>query len=207
MEGVASLLPKELDPAAKEKLEALQTFIVDQVSANADHKKFAPRIKGMVNGLTQIRAIDRMKALAASGETDIAHVKAWEKLRNPGVHPTKRAELDIASIDYQKLIDKVHSVVVLMYHILFSLIGYKGGYTDYSVHGYPQRQYPVSANAAPAETAPALAAAPPVTKVKKARPRKARTTKPPASKKGAKVAAKRSKASAAPKPRRSRIKK
>ena len=128
VEGVASLLPKELDPAAKEKLEALQTFIVDQVSANADHKKFAPRIKGMVNGLTQIRAIDRMKALAASGETDIAHVKAWEKLRNPGVHPTKRAELDIASIDYQKLIDKVHSVVVLMYHILFSLIGYKGGY-------------------------------------------------------------------------------
>jgi hypothetical protein len=158
VEGLASLLPKEIDTATKTKLEALQTFIVDHVAASHDYKQFAPRIKGIVNGLTQIRAIDRMNELAANGDTDATFVKAWTKLRNRGVHPVKRGELEIASVDYQRLIDEAHKVVVLMYHIVFNLIGYRGRYTDFAVHGFPEREYPPGVEVPSAEVTSAAAA-------------------------------------------------
>ena len=141
VEGLANLIPKELDPKTREKLEALKAFIVAQVTKSSDHEAFAPRIQGLVNGLTQLRAIDRMKQLVAIGCTKPEFVDAWQKLRNRGVHPTKRAGGDLSPDDYQRLIDEVHQVVELMYHIVFSLIDYKGPYTEYSVHGFPQGDY------------------------------------------------------------------
>jgi len=126
-------------------LASLKKFIVDQVTADTSHTKFASRIQGLVNGLTTIRAIDRLNALATTGNTDTAHVKAWQKLRNRGVHPTTRDTEDVASLDYQRLIDELHRVTVLMYHIVFHLIGYRGPYTDYATLGFPIRNYPVAA--------------------------------------------------------------
>jgi hypothetical protein len=157
VEGVAGLLPKELDPALKTKLEALRDFVNAQVTGNEDHSEFAPRIGGMMNGLTTIRAVDRMNALAANGGTLPALVKDWTALRNRGVHPTKSG-VDPSQIDHQKLVDQVHHVTALMYHIVFALIGYKGPCT-YAEHGFPERNYPPAPTAAPA--APPASLAPP----------------------------------------------
>jgi hypothetical protein len=150
VEGLAGLLPKELDPKIKKQLEALQDFINGRVARSRTHNAFAKRIAGMMNGLTQIRAIDRMNGLAESGGTTPALLKDWTKLRNRGVHPTKRGG-NLTPTDFQRLIDEVHHVTVLMYHIVFALIGYKGPYTEYGVHGFPQRDYPPPATATPPE--------------------------------------------------------
>lgn len=158
VEGLAGLLPKQLDPKLKTKLEALKKFVNAQVSSSSEHGEFASRIGGMMNGLTTIRAVDRMNALAENGGTLPALVKDWIALRNRGVHPTKTG-VDPSQIDHQKLVDQVHHVTALMYHIVFALIGYKGPCTNYAEHGFPERTYPPESVVA--ETASAALPAPP----------------------------------------------
>lgn len=94
-----------------------------------------------------------MRDLGGKHITDKAYVQAWQRLRNRGVHPTQQDKLDIDSIDYQKLLDEIRRVVVLMYHIVFSIIGYEGAYTDYAMRGPPQRIFPVSQNKEAGNTA------------------------------------------------------
>ena len=116
----------------------------------------------MMNGLTTIRAVDRMNALAANGGTLPALVKDWTALRNRGVHPTKSG-VDPSQIDHQKLVDQVHHVTALMYHIVFALIGYKGPCTNYAEHGFPERAYPpepIKTADTTSATSPALPASP-----------------------------------------------
>ena len=160
VEGLAALLPKELDPALKTRLEALQQFVNVQVSGSPDHAEFAKRIAGMMNGLTTIRAVDRMNALAENGGTLPKLVKDWTALRNRGVHPTKSG-LDPSQVDHQKLIDQVHHVTTFMYHIVFALIGYQGPYSNYAEHGFPELIYPPKSAVAPQ----AAGAAPPASPV------------------------------------------
>ena len=102
VEGLAGCLPKELDPELVKRLKALQTFITGHVLGSPEHKEFVPRIAGMMNGLTQIRAIDRMNALAQTGGTTDALVDDWKKLRNRGVHPAKRGG-DLAPATLQRM--------------------------------------------------------------------------------------------------------
>ncbi len=93
-----------------------------------------------------MRAIDRMKWLADHGGADPAHVEAWRKLRNSGVHPAKKGDLDVASLDFQKMIDELHRVTVLLYHIVFHVIGYCGPYTDYATRDFPAKNYPLASH-------------------------------------------------------------
>ncbi|HLH92905.1 MAG TPA: hypothetical protein VKX28_31150 [Xanthobacteraceae bacterium] len=179
VEGLAGLLPIELDPNVKARLTSLQAFINAQVSGNPDHRDFAPRIAGMVNGLTSIRAIDRMNELAATGGTLPGLVKDWQKLRNRGVHPDKRGG-DLSQSDYQRLLDEVYHVTALMYHIVFALIGYKGPFTDYAERGFQERTYPpVAVTNPPRAPGPSPAARP----VKETPMGRRPTTKPARTKK------------------------
>lgn len=145
VEGLAAMLPLERDKQETSKLKALQRFIIDEVTAVAEYKQFAARIPGLVGGLTAIRAVDRLTSLALRGHTDIKYIEAWKKLRNRGVHPTTGGKNDIASLDFQRLIDELHRVNVLLYHIVFDLIGYCGPYTDYATRGFPITEYPPAA--------------------------------------------------------------
>ena len=149
VEGLASLIDIEQDKAEKEKrkaeqerLKKLQDFIVKQVSSRKRLKAFTERIRGLVAGLTSVRAIDRMKWLADHGGADPAHIEAWRKLRNRGVHPATKGDVDVASLDFQKMIDDLHRVTVLLYHIVFHVIGYRGPYTDYATRNFPANDYP-----------------------------------------------------------------
>jgi hypothetical protein len=210
VEGLAGLLPKELDPALKTKLEALRDFVNAQVTSNEDHSEFAPRIGGMMNGLTTIRAVDRMNALAANGGTLPALVKDWTALRNRGVHPTKSG-VDPSQIDHQKLVDQVHHVTALMYHIVFALIGYKGPCTNYAEHGFPERAYPpepIKTADTTSATSPALPASPAAPAKTKAPAKSGKTSPkgPRVTPKPRATAAKRSRGSSAKKSKAKTVK-
>ena len=151
VEGLASLIDIEQDEAQKakrkvekERLKKLQDFIVKQVSSRKRLKAFTERIQGLVAGLASVRAIDRMKWLADHGGADPAHVEAWRKLRNRGVHPATKGDVDVASLDFQKMIDELHGVTVLLYHIVFHVIGYRGPYSDYATLSLPAKNYPLA---------------------------------------------------------------
>lgn len=149
VEGLASMIEMKLDKArskarAREetKLRNLQKLIVKEVSKRKTYKDSTDRIRGILAGLTEVRAIDRMKWLAGEGGLDPKHIDAWRKLRNRGVHPKAKGDLDIASLDFQKALDDLHRVNVLLYHIVFHLIGYRGPFTDYGELNFPTREYP-----------------------------------------------------------------
>ena len=73
----------------------------------------------------------------------MGHIEAWKQLRNRSVHPAKK-DIDVASYDFQTMIDNLNRVTVLLYHIVFHAIGYRGPYTDYSTINYPQQEYPLA---------------------------------------------------------------
>lgn len=151
VEGLAGLIDIEQTDAEnaqrmkeRARLKELQDFIVNQVSSHETLNTFTDRIRGLVGGLTSVRAIDRMKWLADHGGADPAHIDAWKKLRNRGVHPATKGDVDVASLDFQKMIDELHSVTVLLYHIVFHVIGYKGPHTDYATRNFPAKNYPLA---------------------------------------------------------------
>lgn len=143
VEGTASLLAYKLPGDQKAKMKELQKFIAKQVKDSDTHKQHGERVQSLVAGLTSVRAIDKMHWLVKQGGTTETHVRAWRDLRNRNVHPT--GKIDVAPLDYQRLIDDLHAVSVLLYHIVFYIIGYKGSYTDYGAHGFPKAEYPPQA--------------------------------------------------------------
>ena len=69
---------------------------------------------------------DRMYMLIPTGHLDTQHVEAWKKLRYQYVHPKSIDLKKLNEAKLQELIDLIHKVTVLMYHIIFYLIDYKG---------------------------------------------------------------------------------
>lgn len=51
------------------------------------------------------------------------------------------------------MLDLISKTTVLMYHVVFHLIGYNGKYVDYGTYRYPVRDYPLPLpeNAPPSE--------------------------------------------------------
>jgi hypothetical protein len=60
---------------------------------------------------------------------------AWREIRNRKAHG-EQLELTQENINY------LTQVTVLLYHLIFHLIDYKGWYTDYGELGYPIKTYP-----------------------------------------------------------------
>lgn len=118
VEGLASMIDIKQSLVETKRINRLQSFIVRQVASRKRLAPFTERVQGLVAGLTQVRAIDRMKWLADQGAAEQSHINAWRKLRNRGVHPMSKGAIDIQSLDFQKFLDEVHSVTVLMYHIV-----------------------------------------------------------------------------------------
>ena len=113
------------------------------------------------------QGLDLVKqAVAAQGGAVTAHVKAWQELRNKQVHPSVGPLDNPASRDFQEQLDLVHQVTVLMYHIVFHLIGYRGKYTDYATLNFPNRDYPPSGPPANNPVAPSKSAEPSAVRIK-----------------------------------------
>jgi hypothetical protein len=148
VEGIAGLIAFEPDPLEATELEQLRSWALEQIANHPQHQKYLNRLQGLLNMLTLIRPQDRIKHLVDRGYADKQQMAAWVALRNRHVHPGERDLKSIELEKFQMLFDLLNQVTVLMYHLVFHLIGYAGKYTDYASRNYPTKDYPL--NVAPA---------------------------------------------------------
>lgn len=143
VEGISSLV----DVVETDKEKKAKKDIAESLTEFIDSQKWdvilTKRAKGLLGQLQNLRVIDRLETLQAIGHVDAAHIKAWSKLRNKQAHP-KHADLGSLRMDeIQGTLDLVSKTTVLMYHIVFHLIGYRGKYVDYGTYRYPVKDYPL----------------------------------------------------------------
>jgi hypothetical protein len=142
VEGICNLIPMELVEDKRRELDGLRKFINAQVEAHQDYKALLRRVEGMTQGLLTMRAIDKLRRLVDEGKVIPDYVTAWQALRNKQLHPLPPDLTDEANLNYQPVFDQINRVCVLLYHLVFYLIGYEGTYTDFGTWGWPLRTYP-----------------------------------------------------------------
>jgi hypothetical protein len=144
VEGLVNLIPLKRTRGEKEELSRLEMFVRHTSLDSDNYQHFADRLGGAITNMKQVSARDRMQILIESGHVSDIHAKAWTKVRNTHVHPRRRNLMQMQPEDYQELVDRIYKVIVLMYQIIFYLIGYVGRYTDYSTRDWPEKDYPAS---------------------------------------------------------------
>jgi hypothetical protein len=107
-----------------------------------DYKVLLRRVEGMTQGLLTMRAIDKLRRLVDEGKVIPDYFTAWQTLRNKQLHPLPPDLTDETDLNYQPVFDQINRVCVLLYHLVFYLIGYEGTYTDFGTLGWPLRTYP-----------------------------------------------------------------
>jgi len=97
---------------------------------------FKSRIAGALGAMQFPRAKDKLRAFVDVGIIRRELVDAWSGMRNSAVHASglDPAEIKAVHRDYQSALTLMHELVIL-------LIGYTGAYTDYSLAGWPQREW------------------------------------------------------------------
>lgn len=143
VEGIAKdLFPNAaaLPPTLKPSTDRLLTYFRDWPEFDDEVTKQAllVRVEGMLGNISDVNAKSRLHALAKQGAVSERHIKLWSKLRNTTAHGVTQEMDDLA---IQKFLDLCDGTTVLMYHLIFQKVGYKGNYVDYSVHGYPRKYY------------------------------------------------------------------
>jgi hypothetical protein len=129
-EAVVGLIKLPSDDTKAERLALFQKRMRECLGAQTDFPDLVPRMEGSIAALSNKRPQDIMYALADTGHVEKAYVDAWTYLRNRHVHPTLKDLKKPDAIDYQKLLDHIHRVEVLLRQLTFYLIGYKGPFTD-----------------------------------------------------------------------------
>ncbi|MCB9434162.1 MAG: hypothetical protein H6668_19490 [Ardenticatenaceae bacterium] len=97
------------------------------------------QVLNYLNQFDKPSARKQLKYLQKLGVTQKRHVDAWYKHRNIAAHSDSLEEIDI-----QTLATEHAAILVLMYQLIFYLIGYKGIHTDYSELGWPEKIYNIS---------------------------------------------------------------
>ena len=97
------------------------------------------RVRGLLSMLSTPSAKMLLNELVKTKATTLNHKKAWDKLRNKVAH----GEMMAAS-SLQEFLNLTNVALVLFYHLVFHIIDYQGKYTDYSIDGWPELDYPLS---------------------------------------------------------------
>lgn len=155
VEAIASLAQISTDEEKAKKTVLFQKYMRECLAAQSGFEDFVPRMDGLITMLGNKRPQDTLHDLAKAGYVEKSYIKSWQDLRNRHVHPTikdlKKPNLN----DYQKLLDNIHRVEVLLHQLTFYLIEYKGSFTDYGTENFPLKQYPLGkaddVNACPQE--------------------------------------------------------
>jgi hypothetical protein len=143
VEGVANLIPLKMPVYKRKQLDKFSKKVKEYVCGADLPPDLTDRLLGLLGMMADPRVQDRLSSLTKKGYTNSVYVSSWKKLRNSNVHP-KSSQLKAVPADLvQKKFDQVHQVEVLLHQIIFFLIGYKGIYTNYGVHGFPAARYPV----------------------------------------------------------------
>jgi hypothetical protein len=151
VEAVAGLIDFDSDNEKIKLLNSLQDRMREWLEGQSDlATNLIGRVRGQIDAMSNPRPQDILYALAETGHIEKEYIKSWSHLRNRHVHPTLKDLKKLDEADFQKLIDDVHRVEVLLRQLTFHLIGYEGPFTDYSVRGgdvFPTRQYPLKGQA------------------------------------------------------------
>lgn len=121
--------PKDI--SVKEKEDILNYIIAGKFPSRIEE-----RLKGMIENIDQTRAKDKLYKLQKNGIIQADEIKAWDKLRNPAVHPNKNKPKEIN--EYKDQIDRA---TVLLYKLIFLKIGYTGKFQNYSVKGWKSDEF------------------------------------------------------------------
>jgi hypothetical protein len=146
VEAVASLIErgKEKDERVAQLQKRLRTWL--WLAQSVIEGDLAKRFNGLIDRMSEKRVVDTLYALAATGHLEKEYIKAWSYLRNRHVHPNLSDLKKPDQVDYQRLIDNIHRVEVILRQLTFYLIGYEGPFTDYGNHGqqmFPSKRYPL----------------------------------------------------------------
>jgi hypothetical protein len=95
------------------------------------------RVEGVMRNLNDVSAAMRLGELADLGVITHDQIGAWKRVRNRLLHGKS-----FASLPLQTFLDLMYTVRVLVHHLVFHAIGYRGKYTDYASPGWPTREYP-----------------------------------------------------------------
>lgn len=85
---------------------------------------------------------DAMMRLEEQGVLEDTHIDAWKALRNAGAHG---ALLEDDDDRFQRHIDRFFCCLDMFYHLVFTVIGYRGGFIDYSARDWPPSTFPPGA--------------------------------------------------------------
>jgi hypothetical protein len=143
VEGLTALLPPKKKDETNTLLQTMHKDILTFVRKMECYESLLRRLDGLLGSMGNEPPPNRMHLLIPSGHLDEDHVAAWKTLRNKFVHPKG---VDLQTLNEQKLqelIFLIHKVTVLMYHIVFYIIGYSGHYTDYATLNFPDKAYPL----------------------------------------------------------------
>jgi len=97
------------------------------------------RLRGAIDQLNSVRAVDRLRALEQQGLISEAHRKGWHRVRNQAAHG---ARLDASKIDEMYRLCLV--TLALLHRLIFLRIGYQERYIDYARTGWPEAKMDVS---------------------------------------------------------------
>jgi hypothetical protein len=136
VEGISKYGYKNFGAPTDGEKELIEKAIL-VISNSEINENLKPRIIGAASNMKYARADDRLTSAAKSGIIRDSLIPVWKRLRNSHAHAKL---LDIEKI--QKTIDDCNAVRTLMHELVFGLIKYKGYYSDYSVPGWPVREYP-----------------------------------------------------------------
>ena len=149
VEGISSLVEVNQTEEEKQAKKNVSNSLTKFIDSQGWDETLTKRAKGLVGELQNLRVIDRLETLRVIGHVDAGYVRAWSKLRHRQAHPKHTDVTNVDGRDIQATLDLIHKTTVLMYHIVFHLIGYTGKHIDYGTHGthrYPMRDYPLQAS-------------------------------------------------------------
>jgi len=106
------------------------------VSESALDESLKKRLAGALRAMKFPRAKDKLRAFVGAGLIRKELMDAWSRMRNSAVHAHGLDQAEIDTIHRNYL-----SVLALLNELVLLLIGYRGVYTDYSVLGWPQREW------------------------------------------------------------------
>ncbi len=135
LEGVVKVgFPTIAHPDARllAQIEAASKLIAE----SSLDESFKKRVAGSFGAMESPRPKDKLLAFVNGGIIRPELVKAWTGMRNSAVHASGLGPVEI------KLVYKQYqTALTLLNELVMLLIGYRGPYTDYSVVGWPQREW------------------------------------------------------------------
>jgi hypothetical protein len=145
VEGISNLLATDvLSDMEKNEVGRLQKLVKIWTKCRKWPAVLSSRAAGLLSQMHNARLQDRLAPLAKDGNVDPRYIRSWSQLRNQRVHARHYDPSKLSMNELQSILTLINEVTVMMYQIVFYLIGYTGEYTDYGTLGFPSRTYPLA---------------------------------------------------------------